>query len=201
MKIYDISKELFSAEVYPGDPVPFRADFASYNSTPPSICQVSGIVMGSNSGTHLDAPLHFCPDGRDTADLDLERCIGKCRVVHAEGEILPGQMGEFLSDGVKRLLIRGNVVFGSETARVMCESGLWCIGVETMTVGTKESQIEVHQILLRHEVVILESLVLADVPEGEYFLSALPLRMAGGDGSPVRAVLMSLPQHHDILFS
>ncbi len=190
MKLYDISKELFSAEVYPGDPVPFRADFASYNSTPPSICQVSGLVAGSHSGTHLDAPLHFCPGGRDTADMELERCIGECKVVSAEGEILPEQMREFLSDGTKRLLIKGDAVFASETAQVMCDAGLWCVGVETMTVGTKESQIEVHQLLLRHEIVIIESLVLADVPEGKYFLSALPLRMAGCDGSPVRAVLL-----------
>ena len=71
----------------------------------------------------------------------------------------------------------------------MVESGIVLIGVEPQTVGAGDEIVPIHQLLLGNEVVIVEGLVLEQVPEGDYMLSALPLKMSGSDGSPVRAVL------------
>lgn len=201
MKIYDITKELFSASVYPGDPVPSHYTVMGFDKEVPDHCQVSVLSLGSHSGTHMDAPLHFVPGGRDMEQLALAKCLGPCRLVSAAGEITAemaaGWMDEFAAERAQndaaadglRLLIRGDITITEESAKVFADRGLFCLGVEGMTVGTKETGVRVHQTLLGAEVVILESLVLTDVPDGRYFLHALPLKMRGLDGSPVRAVL------------
>ena len=198
MKIYDISKELFSASVYPGDPVPSQTQVMGFDKEAPDHCQVTVLSLGSHSGTHIDAPRHFVPGGRDMEALAIEKCLGPCTLISAEGEITAdmarGWIEEWKSsakdpaDGL-RLLIRGDITITEEAAQVFADSSLFCLGVEGMTVGTQETGVRVHQILLGAEVVILESLVLTDVPDGHYFLHALPLKMRGLDGSPVRAVL------------
>ena len=195
MKIYDITKELFSASVYPGDPMPSHYTVMGFDKEEPDHCQVSVLSLGSHSGTHMDAPLHFVPGGRDMEDLALAKCLGPCRLVSAEGEISAETAGQWMdawepqgTDGL-RLLIRGDITITEECAQVFADRGLFCLGVEGMTVGTKETGVRVHQILLGAEVVILESLVLTGVPDGSYCLHALPLKMRGLDGSPVRAVL------------
>lgn len=214
MKIYDITKELFSASVYPGDPVPSHCTVMGFDKEEPDHCQVSVLSLGSHSGTHMDAPLHFVPGGRDMEHLSLSKCLGPCRLVRTEGEITAEMAARWMDEweqdtaadptgnaasgaadeaaacaGGLRLLISGDITITEESAAVFASRGLYCLGVEGMTVGTKETGVRVHQTLLGAEVVILESLVLADVPEGYYQLHALPLKMRGLDGSPVRAVL------------
>ncbi|MBR2121692.1 MAG: cyclase family protein [Lachnospiraceae bacterium] len=213
MKIYDISKELFSASVYPGDPVPSKQEVMGFDKEVPDHCQVTMLSLGSHSGTHMDAPRHFVPGGKDMEELDIRKCLGPCIVVSAGGDITadmargwikewessdgasPAASGGSPEDGEKasadglRLLIRGDITITEEAAQVFADSSLSCLGVEGMTVGTQETGVRIHQILLGAEVVIIESLVLRDVPDGRYFLHALPLKMRGLDGSPVRAVL------------
>lgn len=191
MKIYDISKELFSAPVYPGDPVPSVEILLSMRKKHPDSCQLSRLTMGSHSGTHLDAPLHYYKNGLDVSELDLYRCVGPCKVVQGRGELLPKEVEGFLKDGTKRLLIKGdNILITQECARAAVHNGLYCLGVEGMTVGLPSDPAEVHQELLGSQVVILESLDLSEVPCGNYFLAAQPLKVRGLDGSPIRAILL-----------
>ena len=75
MKIYDISRELFSAKVYPGDPVPTMEFLQSLKKPDPDPCQLSRLTVGSHSGTHLDAPRHFFKNGHDVAQIDLHRAV------------------------------------------------------------------------------------------------------------------------------
>lgn len=190
MKIYDISQELFSADVYPGDPVPSIKTILSLEKQPLNQCQLSSIVMGSHTGTHLDAPRHFFKDGKDVSCISLERCVGKCRVVACEGAIDRKQIDEWVEGNIKKIIIAGNAVINPLLAHYIVECGIDCIGVEMSTIAVGDAQTEVHQILLEKEVVILEGLFLNKVKTGEYFLCALPLKMAGADGSPIRAVLI-----------
>lgn len=98
------------------------------------------------------------------------------------------------ADGIKRLLIRGEIEITPEGAQAFAEQGLWFLGVEGMTVGGKTTGVAVHRALLSAEIVILESAVLSGVSEGGYFLSCVPLRMEGLDGSPCRPLLIDLEE-------
>lgn len=189
MKIYDISKELFTASVYPGDPCPEKSVFTSLEAGGHS--NVSILRMGSHNGTHMDAPRHFISGGRSIDRLDLEKCLGPCRVVRTAGKLTPEWVEEAMSGGVRRLLIAGEIEITLEAARKMTELGLWFIGVESMTVGPLGGETgPIHREFLGHEVVILEACVLDDVPEGTYFLVCQPLKLGGLDGSPARPLLL-----------
>lgn len=193
VKIYDISRELFSASVYPGDPVPNMEIILSLEKQPPDKCQLSCIQMGSHTGTHLDAPRHFLKNGNDVLGISLEKCLGKCQVVSCEGVIDESQVDEWTKGNITKILIAGNVEITPSLAHYIVEHGIDCIGVEMSTIAIGDPQVEVHQILLEGEVVILEGLSLSNVKDGRYFLCALPLKMTGADGSPVRAVLIDSP--------
>lgn len=189
MVIYDITKELFSTIAYPGDPVPAKKKWLSIEQD--DVCNLTAINLGSHSGTHMDAPKHFIADGKDVAEVSLEKCIGNCQVVHYNGKITDEFLTETLEAGIDKLLVRGNVVLDKESAESIIRYGLCLIGVEASTVGDKANQEHVHKILLGNEVVILENLQLDNVREGKYFLAAQPLKMQDVDGSPVRAVLIA----------
>lgn len=186
--IYDLSKELFSSEVFPGDAAPIRT--ASREIGEDSVCNLSVISMGSHNGTHIDAPKHFVKDGKDIEHVELKKCMGDCKVVSMNGKVKAVDVEHALSDGSKRLLIKGDIDITPEAAKRMTEMELWFLGVEGMTVGNKETGVEVHRILLGSEIVILESAVLKGVPVGDYTLICQPLKLSGSDGSPVRPLLI-----------
>lgn len=190
--IYDITKELFGAEVYLGDPIPKIEQVLSLDKAQPDACQLSKITIGSHSGTHLDAPAHFYAGAKDVSEIPLEKCVGKCRVVSCNGIVQKEQINQWLLDGIDKILIHGAVVINSESAEYLAERNINCLGVEMSSVAYGEEQIFVHKILLGAEIVIIEGLVLEQVPDGIYFLGAAPLKMQGADGSPVRALLHTL---------
>lgn len=187
--IYDITRELFSSEVYPGDPVPGKEFVMSFEGEEPDVCQLTELVMGSHTGTHMDAPRHFYEDGKTIAEVELCKCIGGCKVVstgeHVTKEELEGQ----LKDGTRRLLLKGAKDVTEEAAEYLVAQGVVCIGIESLSIAPLSAPVKVHRILLGAEIVILEGLELSKVPDGSYELMALPLKMEGLDGSPVRAVL------------
>lgn len=185
MKIYDITKEMFAAEVFPGDPEPSHAPHYTIEKNG---CNVTVLSLGSHNGTHMDAPTHFLKDARTIDQVDLDKCLGPCQVVKASGTLDGPWVEAALAGGVKRLLIGGPVEITREAAEKMAELGLDFLGIEAMSVGSGE----VHRALLGGEIAILEACVLGDVPEGAYFLASLPLKLGALDGSPVRAVLMEV---------
>mgnify|MGYP002508894596 CR=1 FL=1 len=99
MKIYDISQEVFSCEVYPGDPVPARqrletiADGALYNLTAFSMC--------AHNGTHVDAPFHFINEGKTIDQMPPESFVGLCYVARHNGEVTAGDAAEIMEKAVK----------------------------------------------------------------------------------------------------
>ena len=129
MKIYDLSKELFEAAVFPGDPAPSKTVFFEISDTCP--CNVTVLSMGSHNGTHMDAPKHFVAGAKDVAEMDLEKCVGPCKLVLHEGLLTAETAKRFLADGTKRLLIKGDIEITPEAAEVFakdlrCGAALLC---------------------------------------------------------------------------
>lgn len=197
MKIYDISQELFSCVVFPGDPAPKREvlssmkDGALYNLTALSLC--------AHNGTHIDAPYHFIKDGKTVEQLPLCKTVGWAYVAHEEGFLFASDAARILakakethSKAYKRILIGGRVTVTEEAARVFAEAGIDLVGNESQTVGPEDAPMQVHLTLLGAEVVLLEGIRLGDIPEGVYLLSAAPISLAGSDGAPCRAILIDV---------
>ena len=197
MKIYDISQELFSCVVFLGDPAPKREmlcsmkDGALYNLTALSLC--------AHNGTHIDAPYHFIKDGKTVEDLPLSKTVGWAYVTHEEGLLWAADARRILinaqkahPDAAKRILLGGKVTVTEEAARVFAEANIDLLGNESQTVGPEDAPMQVHLILLSREVVLLEGIRLGGVPTGAYLLSAAPISLAGSDGAPCRAILISL---------
>ena len=183
MQIFDITQELFSSVVFPGDPVPTFERVRSMDDG--SMCNLTTVSMCAHNGTHMDAPFHFIKDGITMEQLDLDRVIGNCTVVEADGDITPEVIDKWMADSEKRLLIKGaDVKLTAEAAAAMNKNGIRLIGIEPQSVGMA------HIELLSHEVAVLEGLVLRDIEPGNYFLSAAPVKLGGSDGAPVRAVLI-----------
>ena len=190
MKVYDISREVFSARFYPGDPEPRTTPVYRLEQGDP--CNVTALSLGSHTGTHMDAPSHFVPGGKTIDQVELSRCVGPCQVAEAHGPLSAQWVEERLRLGPPRLLVKGQGEVTLEAAEKMGELGLLLLGVEDYTVGTTRTGPQVHRALLTKEVAILEALDLSQVEPGEYLLAAQPLKYGGLDGAQVRPVLLDL---------
>jgi arylformamidase len=188
MRIYDISQEIFSGAIFKGDPVPAAIPLSRIKDGSPY--NLSSVSMCLHSATHIDAPSHYIEDGKTIDQVPLEYCIGPCMVLTANGPIDEGFLSPLLGRGVKRLLFKGKGWLTLKAALALAESEILLVGTESQTVGHGNQTDEVHHTLLESDMVILEGLVLQDVPEGNYYLASLPLKFVGLEGSPCRAVLM-----------
>lgn len=197
MKLYDISQELFSCVVFPGDPAPKREILSSmeagalYNLTALSLC--------AHNGTHIDAPYHFIKEGKTVEELPLSKTVGWAYVTQESGLLSAEDAHRILEDATsahpesaKRILIGGKVTVTEEAARVFANSKIDLLGNESQTVGPEDAPMQVHLTLLGADVVLLEGIRLGEVPTGVYLLSAAPISLAGSDGAPCRAILISL---------
>ena len=191
MKIYDITQELFGGKVYPGDPAPTYERVLKMSEG--ALCNLTSLTLGAHNGTHLDAPYHFYEEGKTVEQLDLHRCVGPCNVVDLAG-MDEEELDCFLSHSQKRILIKGDAAITLEQAKLLNRHHIVLVGVESQSVGPVDAPMAVHLELLKEEVVLLEGLVLMDIPEGEYFLSAAPLKLGGCDGAPCRAILLSFEE-------
>ena len=169
MKIYDISQELFSSHVYPGDKAPKRTLVS--DMTKGASCNVSELEMNAHNGTHMDAPRHFVRDGKTIDELELDRLIGSCAVVSAEGAVEPEFVREVCRKyNVKRILLRGECHLKKAAADILSECGIFLVGVESQSIATYDDPITVHVSVLGQGIAALEGLVLTEVPDGKYFL-------------------------------
>ena len=187
MKMIDITQELFSCNVYPGDRSPI---FERVKTIANDKYNLTNFSMSVHNGTHMDAPMHFVAGGKAVHELDLSIFYGKCTVVAFDGTINAPDMAKILENCHERLLFKGQNQLSIEAAELLANSHVRLVGVESQSVGNADNMLQVHVTLLEKEVIPVEGLVLSDVPPGEYILSAFPLRMQDADGSPVRAVLI-----------
>jgi arylformamidase len=190
MKLYDITQEVFSCKVFPGDPAPERQVLSDMGQG--SLYNLTAFSMCAHNGTHIDEPFHFVEDGKTVDQLGLVPFVGDCYVARHTGDVSGEDAKAILAKagGAPRLLIAGKATVTAEAAVVFADAGLLLIGNESQTVGPENAPMQVHLILLGAEIALLEGVVLTDVPEGKYFLSAAPLNLAGSDGAPCRAFLI-----------
>jgi len=195
MKIYDISQEVFGCQVYPSDPKPEKKELKSIEKG--EVYNLTAFSMCAHNGTHIDAPRHFIKDGKTVDEMSLETFIGMAYVVEYSGVVTEKDATEIIEkaekhnkEAAKRILIKGDVEISLEAAKVFASSSVLLLGNEPQTIGPKNAPMAVHLALLSADVILLEGLRLAEVPEGVYFLNAAPLNLADTDGSPCRAVLI-----------
>ena len=193
MKIIDISQEVFSCNVYPGDPSPIAEKVVSIDAG--DVYNMSTLSMCVHNGTHIDAPYHFLNDGNTVEQIPLEYFVGTCYVVQRNGELTASDAQNIMleakaNNASERILIGGNIIVTAEAAKVFADNAIKLIGNEGLSIGPVDAPMEVHKILLSANVVLLEGIILKDVPEGVYFLNAAPLNLAKLDGAPCRAYLI-----------
>ena len=209
MEIIDITAPVSATSVvWPGDGPPSQEFVSHTDRGDPNT--VSRWELSSHTGTHADARMHFIPGGGTIEAMDLARCVGPCRLVdltHLEGHVGRADLEAAEVAGTARLLLKtrnsdlellGHAGFSEEYAAISLEAAEYLVEIGVETVGVdylsvepfEDKEFNTHHALLGADVVVLEGLVLTGVQPGEYFLACLPLKLAGSDGSPARAILM-----------
>lgn len=193
--------------LYPGDPaVNITEEKAISNGDG---LNLSLITFGSHTGTHIDAPKHFFDDGLTVDRLPLEYFIGKTKVFSLEDkdEITASDLKELDIQRDDKILLKTKnssmlsqkqfykdfTYLTPEAAGYLAEVGIKTLGFDYLSVekyGSVTSK--VHDTLLSHNIIIIEGLVLGSIKQGEYEMTALPLKIKNGDGSPARVILMEL---------
>ncbi len=208
MTIYDISLPISNTlVVWPGDP-PIHITHPTHFSQGDA-AMVSRIDMGAHTGTHIDAPLHFIEDGISVEALDLKRLIGPALVLHVpNADALSATLLETLAipPQTKRVLFRTRnsnhwaegkrrffkdfVAVTEDGARWLVDQGIQVVGVDYLSVAPFKDIVRPHRILLSAGVIPIEGLDLSAISPGLYQLICLPLKMAGLEGAPARAILV-----------
>jgi arylformamidase len=207
-KLWDISPPLqANTPVFPGD----TAYQQHWSATlgPGCPVNVSAITLSPHAGAHADAPLHYDPQGAPAGALDLAPYLGPCRVIHAIGcGPLIGwrHIEHALTDLPARVLVRvyermpqtqfdpALPAFAPDTLERLADMGVLLIGTDSASIDPASSKtLDSHQVIRRRGLRVLENLLLDDVPQGDYELIALPLKLMTADASPVRAILRTLP--------
>ena len=196
MKIYDISQEVFSCQVYPGDPAPEKEMRSIMENG--DLYNLTAFSMCAHNGTHIDAPFHFLKDGKTVDAIGLEAFVGMAYVAEHHGIVSGNDAAEIIKKAekqnpkaAKRILIKGDAEVSLEAAQIFASAEILLLGNESQTVGPEDAPMEVHLMLLSANVILLEGIRLSEVSEGVYFLNAAPLNLSGADGSPCRALLIA----------
>ncbi|MEM7690689.1 MAG: arylformamidase [Pseudomonadota bacterium] len=204
-RIWDISQPLRPAlPVWPGDTAFQHA--CTWRMEEGSPVNVSALTLSTHSGAHADAPLHYEPGAPDIASVDLEPYLGECLVVDARAAGALIEVGDLPHiTSADRVLFRtferfprdtwdaDTTAIAPETIEWLAVQGVKLVGIDTPSIDPQTStEMLAHKAVLKHDLRILEGLVLDDVPEGRYELIALPLPFVNADASPVRAVLREL---------
>ncbi|WP_295857660.1 arylformamidase [uncultured Xylophilus sp.] len=206
-RLWDISPPVHAASpVFPGD-APYAQQWLA-RIGPGCPVNLSTLTLSPHVGAHADAPLHYDPDGAPIGAVDLAPYLGPCRVVHAVGcgpLVRWAHLAHALDGLPPRVLVRTCARmpqdrwddalsgFAPGTLERLADAGVQLVGTDSASVDPADSKtLDGHQVLRRRGLRVLENLLLDDVPEGDYELIALPLRLATADASPVRAVLRAL---------
>jgi len=206
MILFDLSQPLApDLPVWPGDTRLAAERTWDHDQTPVAVSRFS---MSTHGGTHADAPLHYARDGAAIDALDLDPYLGPARVVDARGwgpAIAADRLMPALEGAPPRVLLRtfdrfplrewrsDFAAIGPQAIAAMAAAGVRLIGTDAPSIDPQDSKtLDAHRAVLAADMRVLEGLVLDDVPPGDYELIALPLRLAGLDAAPVRAVLRAL---------
>ncbi len=202
--------------------VPLRSGMVHWPDNPPvriermldiehgDVANVSKISMGSHTGTHMDAPLHFVRGGAGLDEMPLDATIGRARVIEVNDpeSVKPCDLRRHGISSGERVLFKtrnsarawktdtfleGFVYISQEAARYLAAWGVRTVGIDYLSVGGfRRDGVETHRALLEAGIWVIEGLDLSEVEPGEYELICLPLKVQHGDGAPARAILRAL---------
>jgi len=206
-RLWDISPPVHpGSPVFPGD-TPFSLQWPA-RLGPGCPVNVSALTLSPHTGAHADAPLHYGDEGAAIGQVPLEPYLGPCRVIHALGcgpWVAWHHLRHALQDLPPRVLVRTYArmpqdhfdtalpAYAPDTVERLADLGVQLIGIDSASIDPADSQtLASHQVIRRRNLRVLENLLLDEVPEGDYELIALPLKLSTACASPVRAVLREL---------
>ena len=204
MIIYDISMTIHeNMQVYKNKSDK-KPQFTVTRDFVDSPARESRLSMDMHTGTHLDMPLHFVPEGDTVEQLDLTRVVPACRVLdlsHIDQAIHAEDLEDFDIKSEETILLKTRnslietfdpefVYLAEDAARFMIELGINCIGIDGLGIERAQSDYSTHKSLLGAGIIILEGLRLKDIEQGYYLLFAAPLKIAGAEAAPIRALLI-----------
>lgn len=192
MTVYDISTEIGSAPVYPGDPqteincikrIGNDSDYA-----------LTELKMCLHTGTHVESPSHFVAGGNTIDETPLSVFMGECTVVSCLGmdDLTGADIDELVKPGTRRVLFKtlGKCRLTRSAAFSLISLGVQLVGIDAQSIAVENDESSVHRELMLAGITLLEGLALRHVRSGEYTLMALPLKISGVEAAPCRAVLL-----------
>ncbi len=203
----DVSIPLQTGVIHwPGDPEPILERLLDMDQGEEA--NVTFLKMSAHTGTHIDAGSHFLAGGTTLDEFPFDTGIGPAHVIEVQGEALrigPEELSRHRIERGDRLLLKTRnsrrawyrqdfdqdfASLSAEGAKYLAELGIRMVGIDCLSIGAWEADgADTHRILLRAGVWILEGLSLETLPPGYYDLICLPLRIAGSDGAPARAII------------
>lgn len=193
MKIIDITRTISAdMEMFPGDAAPEIKAISSILDG--DQFNVSCILLGTHTGTHVDPPAHLIPGGAAIDQVPLEKMAGTARLIDLSDKnspVGPADIGILSKNEI--ILLKGQrsgVRLSTAAAQYLAKSGISTVGTDSLSVADPDHEYEVHRILMAGGIVIIEGLNLKGIDPGEYIFICLPIKIAGGDGGPARAVLI-----------
>lgn len=208
MTLYDITRTVSTrTAVWPGD-TPYSVT-PQLNITQGASVNLTTITLSPHTGSHADAYFHYTADGAHPSAMPLEHYIGRARVVtvpRTDGALTPDEFAHVDLRACERLLIHSHVsdlpdevwpltfpYLSVALVEHLAALGIRLIGLDSPSVDALDSKtLPCHHAIQQHGMVNLESLCLRGVPDGEYWLAALPLKLDAACGAPVRAVLQTV---------
>jgi arylformamidase len=205
----DISVRLRSGMVHWPDNPPVRIE-RMLDMEHGDVANVSKISMGSHTGTHMDAPLHFLQEGEGLDEMPLTATIGRARVIeiYDPESVKPDELDPHGIRRGERVLFKTQnsargwpsadfiedfVYISQEGARYLAACEIQTVGIDYLSVGGfHRDGVETHEALLEAGIWIIEGLDLSKVEPGEYELVCLPIKVERSDGAPARAILRSI---------
>ena len=210
MQIHDITQTIHNEmPVWPGDPA-VRLEWLSRINEGDDV-NLTQIRMCVHTGTHIDMPSHFLANGKNLDDLDLSTLIGSAKVISVPPEVKvidESFLQKVSIGGIERILFKtSNSAFIEEAAqcfhqefvaldesgaKFLAEAGCKLAGIDYMSIAIFDDPVEGHLPLLEAGIVVLEGISLEGIDPGDYHLIALPMKLGGREGAPVRAILVEL---------
>lgn len=207
MAIYDISVTVHPRlPVWPGSPTPkIERRMQIQQGDEANVSQLS---LDVHTGTHIDAPLHFIDGGKTTVEIPLEKTVGPCLVVFLpKTKVITADLLEEqnIPKDTKKLLFKTDnsqkwadpfhafeedfCALSADGAQWVCDRQMDLVGIDYHSIQRFHDSPETHRILLKNEVVILETLNLSHIEPGAYRLICLPLKIYGAEGISARTIL------------
>jgi len=171
---------------------------------------VSRLVMSVHTGTHVDAPFHFMPEGGTVENLPLDVLIGKVSIVELDDSVneITREVLEAVSlpEEIERILFKtrnskywvdgsegfheGFVGIDAGAAELLVKKGVRLVGIDYMSIAPFKRSRPTHEVMLGAKMIVIEGLDLSGVTPGEYTLYCLPLKLRNTDGAPARVILI-----------